>query len=338
MNKINNLLIVLIIAGLNYSCEKESSKYLGQLTPGDIPVIFAPGIISTGLYERDMAISPDGDEFYFSLFMGDWNTIMVSKEVNGKWQEPVVAPFARDTNYFFAEPAFSYDGKKIFYLSTKPRENETPKPGWSNQNIWFAERLENGEWDVGKPLPQNINAMDEFYPSLTKDGTLYFCRTNMESGVSQIFRSRMNEGIFQDPELLPSPVNSKGTIFNAAIAPDESFLIGCVAGRDSLKPANQASYILFFRNDDDTWSQGIDLVKEMNLPCPNAISISLSPDAKYLFFSSSRKLISFKDVEPFWSYSKLSKRRISYGNGNSDIYWIRFDKVIQELKKKSLYL
>ncbi len=66
------------------------------------PKVFAPGFISTGMYERDLAITMDGNEIYYSLFQGDWNTIMMTKKVNGIWQEPIVAPFARDTMFFFA--------------------------------------------------------------------------------------------------------------------------------------------------------------------------------------------------------------------------------------------
>ena len=43
-----------------------TGNYLGQELPGMTPRLFAPGIVSTGLSERDMAITPDGDEIYFS--------------------------------------------------------------------------------------------------------------------------------------------------------------------------------------------------------------------------------------------------------------------------------
>ena len=269
--------VVLAIGSINvFSQETYNIKgdFFGQ-TASTKPTVFAPSLISTGLYERDFAITPDGNEVYYSLFQGDWNTIMMAKRVNNIWQEPVVAPFARDTMFFFAEPALSSDGKKIFFLSTKPRENEVAKGGWTNQNIWVAERQDDGSWGAAKPLPQNINAFEEFYPSLTNDGTMYFCRTDAKSKVSQILRSKLLNGEYQDPIVLPAPINEKGTIFNACIAPDDSYLIGCVSERDS-STMKRVTYMLFFHNTDDTWSKGIDLVKEFNLPCPNAISISVS--------------------------------------------------------------
>ena len=306
---------------------KNKGAFLGQQLPETKSEIFAPGIISTGMYERDFTTTPDGNEFYYSLFQGDWNTIMMVKSINGKWIEPVVASFARDTSFFFAEPALSIDGNKIFYLSTKPRENEV-----SNQNIWVADKQADGSWGNPKPLPQSINAFDEFYPSLTIDGTLYFCRTDAKTKISQILRSKLLNGEYQDPIVLPAPINDKGTIFNACIAPDDSYLIGCVTGRDSSN-MNSATYMLFFHNTDDTWSKGVDLIRELNLPCPNAISISISPDGKYLFFASTQKTIKFNDIQPDWKLNSIAKRRLLPGNGNSDIYWMRIENGFRKLRK-----
>lgn len=298
----------------------------------DTPEIFAPGYISTGMYERDVAITLDGNEIYYSLFQGDWNTIMVAKKANGVWQEPVVAPFARDTLFFYAEPALSVNGNKIYFLSTKPRENETAKPGWSNQNIWVANRNADGTWGEAEPLPENINKFEEFFPSLTNDGTLYFTRTDAESGISQIFRSKLVGGIYQNPEKLPELINGKGTIFNACIAPDESYLIGCTVGRDTANP-KQATYMLFFRNADDTWADGVDLTKALDLPCPRAISISVSADGKILFFASTAKTLEFKDLLPEWRLTSIAKRRLSPGNGNSDIYWMKIEDNFSRLRR-----
>ncbi|MHC1704044.1 MAG: hypothetical protein AB9846_09075 [Tenuifilaceae bacterium] len=337
----NFKLLTLILLGaflLNWS-ESSAQKgflnlkgdYLGQ-APSKKPSVFAPELISTGLYERDFAVSPDGNEIYYSLFQGEWNTIMISKRVNNIWQEPVVASFARDTSFFFAEPALSSDGNKMYFLATKPRENEKAKPGWSNQNIWVAERQSDGNWGESKPLPENINAFEEFYPSLTNDGTLYFCRTDTKSGVSQILRSKLVNGEYADPIILPAPINEKGTIFNACIAPDDSYLIGCVSERDSTN-LKRVTYMLFFHNPDDTWSNGIDLVKELNLPCPNAISVSVSYDGKYLFFASTKKTIKFKEILPDWKLSSISKRRLLPGNGNADIYWMIIEDGFKKFKK-----
>jgi hypothetical protein len=294
--------------------------FLGQQVPDDLPVIFAPGIISTERYERDLAITPDGNEIYYSLFLGTWNTIMMTRRVDGVWQEPVVAEFARDTLRFFAEPSLSADGNKMFYLSARQ--------DWKEQDIWVAERQADGKWKAGIKLPENINLHSEFYPSLTNNGTMYFCRTDEKTGITQVLRSKLIDGVYTDPEVLPSPINGKGIHYNACISRNDSYMIGCVAGRDSMNP-RKATYMLFFHNPDDTWCEGIDLIKELNLPCKNAISASVTPDGKYLFFSTTEKRIFLKDVVSEWRLSQLK----NMGNGNSDIYWMRFDGVVRHLKK-----
>jgi len=42
--------------------------------------------------------------------------------------------------------------------------------------------------------------------------------------------------VYSQPEKLPSPVNGSWSIYNACIAPDESYLIGCVSGKDTTLP------------------------------------------------------------------------------------------------------
>ena len=65
--------------------------YFGQVATAEATV-FAPNFISAGMYERDIAISPDGNEAYYSLMQGDWNTIMVTKRVNGERVTTTNAP------------------------------------------------------------------------------------------------------------------------------------------------------------------------------------------------------------------------------------------------------
>lgn len=42
------------------------SDYLTQPKPSHTPQVFAPGIVSTGAYERDLAVSPDGKYLFFT--------------------------------------------------------------------------------------------------------------------------------------------------------------------------------------------------------------------------------------------------------------------------------
>lgn len=331
MNKIGWLIVILatILVSCNQNQEinglhVRSQDYLGQVLPNERPKVFAGGIISTGMSERDISISHDGNEIYYSLSSGDWSTIMVARRINGSWFDPVVAEFARDTTRFFSAPSISHDGLRILFSSSER--------GMRNQQIWKAEREPGGTW--GKPclLPPSINtAQEEFYPSLAKNGNLYFSRRDTLTKKTSIYFSKWENGEFSLPLPLPAPVNGPGFIYNASIAPDESFLVACAVGRDSLSASKAATYMLFFHNPDGTWSKGIDLVKTLRLPCREAISMSVSPNGTYLFYAAANRTQSYKDFAPGWELSNFHRIRNLQGNGSSDIFWFNFKKVMFRL-------
>ena len=136
-----------------------------------------------------------------------------------------------------------------------------------------------------------------------------------------IWRSRPARGKYQPPEALPAAVNGQGTPYNAFIAADESYLIACVDGRkDSLTPG-QANYFIFFRDNDDHWSEGVNLGPEINFSGAAASAPYVTRDGKYFFFGSNR-------VRPFDFSARPATSRLLLDyfsgpqNGGSDIYWI----------------
>jgi hypothetical protein len=298
------------------------------------PEIFAPGFIATGLYDRDVAISPDGNEIYFSILFRQFSTIMVTRRINDKWTEPEVAPFTSDLKYNSIEPAFSPDGKKLYFLGTRHREGQKPKPGWGYQNIWYVERLPNGSWSEPKDLGAPVNTEDgEYFPSFTADGTLYFTRSKDHGKVLEIWRSKLKDGKYTEPEKLPAPVNAEGKIYNASISPDESFLLACVSGRKENGNLKIADYFVFFRSDDDRWSCPYNLGEHFNPLGERAISINITLDGKYIFFASTRgKTMTSVDGKGL-TISKMVKTFLKPGNGMSDIYWIDA-KIVDQFRTK----
>jgi hypothetical protein len=73
---------MLLIPLLFFQCTKQdgipvlTGDYLGESPPGDIPELFASGVVCTGMYERDFSITGDGKEIYFGLAWGSVVTIM----------------------------------------------------------------------------------------------------------------------------------------------------------------------------------------------------------------------------------------------------------------------
>ena len=326
--------IIIFSAFLFYSCDNQINSYKfgnealtgtypAESLPGDSALLFAPGIVSTGLYERDMAVSPNGDELFFGVSVSGINTFLQMKKISGQWQGPFVPSFAKDRKFINYEPAFSPDGKKLYFLTTRPTEGETEQPGFVNQNIFYVKKTEDGSWsdpiDVGAP----INTKDgEFFPSIAKSGNMYFTRSYPKTRENYVYISKWEDGKFMEPVMLPESVNKSGSIYNACIAPDESFLIGCAAGREEDKPANTFYYYIFFNLGNGNWSEAVNPGEKMNLPNARCMSPSVSPDGKYLFFASSYSKesngqeLTLEDIYESYKHPQ---------NGSMDIYWISTD-------------
>ncbi len=295
--------------------ETSSDPYIGQTPPGNSAELFAPGIISNGFNNRDLAMLPDGSEFYTSVNMRNFDLstiVMVKKTANG-WDTPRVAEFATDRNLRYLEPAISPDGSRMFFV-TAPRGVD------DNMDIWVMDRLAGG-WGAPVRLPDVINTpVSETFPSVTSDGTLYFSRMSDEPGVEHIYRSRLVDGRYNTPERLPENVNCGKTRFNAFVAPDESYLILPVHGReDSL---GSVDYYIVYRNARDEWSQPVNLGDRINTPGSQEYSPFVSRDGKYFFFMSQRHPATDETSGPAWSMDELSAVFSQPENGNTDIYWI----------------
>lgn len=305
-----------------------TGDYLGQPLPGDVPQLFAPGIVSTGMYTRDIAMTPDGHEIYYCVMEAGFSVIVRTKLVEGRWTRPEVVPFSADAAHQEIEPHITPDGQRMFFLSDRRPDGVPLEPDergrWTNQDIWVVDRAGDG-WSEPYNLGPPVNTdSSEFFPSVTRDGTIYFTRSNPETRASYIYRSRLVDGRYVQPERLPPQVNSTNAQYNAFIAPDESYIIVPVAGRaDSF---GGTDYYIVFRRDDDIWSEPINLGDRINTPAGAEFSPYISPDGRYFFFMSSRR-IPWSDVPDSLSYDYIRHRVETSGNGKSDIYWVEAEFV-----------
>jgi hypothetical protein len=290
--------------------------YLGQAPPGPEPQLFAPGVVSTGLDVRDVAMTPDGREIYIGAYLGRYayTTILVSRQVGSRWTDLEVAPFAGDPGIMNIEPHISPDGSRFFFLSNRPKAPGADR----NQDIWVMSRSRQAWGDpVNLGLPVDSDAA-EFYPSTTRDGTLYF--TRQDATGSAIFRARrLGEG-YAEPERLPAEVNSGRMQFNAFIAPDESYLIVSAAGReDSL---GGSDYYVNYRSPEDAWSTPVHLPAPINSEAGEEFSPYVSPDGRVLFFMSTRTVTQTGAGPQRLTLRWMSDALGRPGHGNSSIWWV----------------
>jgi hypothetical protein len=299
-------------------------SYPDQNPPGDEARLFAPHVVSNGFNNRDVAMMPDGSEFYFAVNMRnfDLSTILTIRKLDDGWSEPEVALFASDQNMKYLEPAISPDGSRFFYVASTRDDG-------NNNDIWMMERMGAG-WGSPVKLGNMINTpVGETFPSITNDGTLYFSRVSDDPRVEHIYRSRFVDGAYLEAERLPDNVNCGKTQFNAFVAPDESYLIVSVYGRED--SIGSIDYYIVYRNADDQWSDPINMGEKINTEGAQEYSAFVSRDDKYLFFMSTR--LPDKDGSGNQPYSMETLTQIynSPENGNSDIYWIDAG-IIEELR------
>lgn len=302
---------------------KLSGSYLGKKPPGKKSELFGDRILSTGLSELNTVFFPGGKEVIFSVQYGDmkWALVM-TKEENGRWIEPEVAPFSGE--YGGVDPFVSYDGNRVYFCSNRP--TEAGEPAKADYDIWYVDRSD-GSW--GKPIrmDESINSSThEFYPTLTRNGTLYFqSRRPGGIGNSDIYRAELIDGRYVEAECLPEPVNSSGFEGDAMIAPDESYII--VSTSRGTQPMAADLYISF-RKTGGKWTDLINMGPDINGPGGENCQI-LSPCGRYLFFTGRR----YNPEKTPATYSELKARQNRSLNGLGDSFWVDA-KIIDELRPK----
>ena len=299
--------------------DTQGHLYLGQTPPGMKAAPFGPGIVNTGMNTRDIAVSPDGAEIYFSLVMGiEGSTVIAgTRLVDGRWTSPEVVPQLGLPGYSSVEPFISPDGKRFYFSSNRPAPGKKENP--SDFDIWFMEREGEG-WGAPRNLGEPVNTEHgEYFPSLTRDGTLYFTGFNVEAKEERIMRARFQNGRFARPEDLPPQVNAGQARFNAFVASDESYLIVPIVGLPDSRGG--CDYYVTFRNADGTWTDPRNLGDAVNSEDGYEFSASVSPDGKFLFFVSAR-LPGKEEMPSPLTMAFLRSLHDSAPNGLPAVYWV----------------
>ena len=209
----------LIVFTLFFSGAVAQVKYPGGQLPSDTPQLFAKEILSDGLSNRDFTIFPKGDEIFYTLQQARFanSTILRMVLKNGVWSKPEVESFSR--RYRDLEAAFSVDGQTVYFSSDRPLTGDKPK----DFDIWKLKKQYNRQWGEPENLASIVNsAKNEFYPSITKSGNLYFTvEADYGKGSEDIMVCKWGGSAYAKRESLPEDINTKYDEFNAFVDPDE---------------------------------------------------------------------------------------------------------------------
>ncbi len=221
------------------------------------PTPFLPELFKNYPNVRDIAIAPDGNEIYFTVddLKSKVALITYIQKNKGGWSGPKTVSFTG--NYRDIEPAFSLDGKRLFFVSNRPVHKDSIKP--KDYDIWYVDRIGN-IWSKPKNLGAPINTKgNEFYPSLTKHGDLYFTAEREGAvGREDIFVSRLKKGVYNEPIAIKGGVNTAYFEFNAFVAPDERYLI--FSGQRPKEGKGRGDLYISY-NENDVWSKATLLGK-----------------------------------------------------------------------------
>jgi len=295
-------------------------------TPLMEPKIFAKGTISTGDYESFPAFSPTGDTIYFAKCSSDLSTmtICLSSFRNGKWTEPAVASFSG--KYVDTGPFVAKDGKTVYFISNRPvQKGDAIK---TDTDIWSV-TSDGKKWSEPFHLSAPINsAADEYYPTLTDNGTMYFAsRRPGGKGGSDVYRCRLQNDNYSLVENLGDSINTSDNEYEPFIAPDESYLIFMATRPNGLK--NSDFYISY--NKNGTWSRAEKLQSPISTDATEW-SPKVTRDGKYFFFASTRTQQGTLGTREE-SMSELTKRLRGAGNGLGDIYQVDFSALSLSTRK-----
>ena len=146
----------------------------------------------------------------------------------------------------------------------------------------------------------------ENYPSVTRDGTIYYMRGRSDGSGAGLYRSRLKNGYYDEAENLGGIINADSSAADPCIAPDESYLIYCLE-----LPGGYGEYDLYvtFQKKDGSWTEPVNLGGDINSSTLDARPY-VTPDGKFLFYYSDQ-------------------------TGNGDIYCVNA-KIIDRLRPDAL--
>jgi outer membrane protein OmpA-like peptidoglycan-associated protein/tetratricopeptide (TPR) repeat protein len=133
--------------------------------------------VNSDFHEGPACVSADGHTLYFTRVMpfqkGAVNhaKIFAATGSERSWKN-IRALDINSESFSVAHPCISADNNTLFFTSNMPG-------GYGGKDIWLSQR--NGEqWGVPVNLGPDINTTgDEMFPSIKKDGTLYFASNGL---------------------------------------------------------------------------------------------------------------------------------------------------------------
>ncbi len=328
-NSFKKILSLFLIVSLGYCLKAQSVDYFGSHPPGIQAEVFAPGFISTENNEFYISFSEDGNLCLFISVSPDNKQDKMKYIIreNGEWGTIKILPFYEldmNDSYYILGPK----GKTIYFSSKRAVPGSEQKS--ELKKMWKME-LVNGEWQ--KPQFVDLQKNSDYgigHPSITNDGSVYFYSNARDTkrDEADIFFSRFEKGKFGEVQNPGTCINTEANECDPFISPDEKYML--IATSDHPDCLGDFDIFISFKKKDNSWSKAVNFGKEVNSDA-REIYPRISPDGKYIFFSSNRSgnwdiyWLDSKAIEKYrpTESNELSKYDIFYTSnetGNFEIY------------------
>jgi len=296
------------------------------------PRLFAEGVVSTEDDESNGSFSPDGAEYFFTRVnpyttSPHWGVLCVTRFRGGRWSPAEVLPFSG--RHLDLSPRLSPDGRTLYFASSRPAPGSTARV----LRIWSAERAQGG-WGEPRPLPAPVNSESDwnFSPSVTRDGTLYFASSRGGGDHTHLYRSRPVHGAYGEPERLGGEVNSDVNEADPFVTPDERILVFSSSGDGPPTDKDRSETVkgggvLYPRGDlyvsfgeGGKWSKARHVGHGVNTFADEG-SPSITPDGRYLFFTSERSPFSVPTSHRM-DASEIERALRGTLNGHGNVFFV----------------
>lgn len=270
--------IAVSLCVLVLGCNNTTTDVFQQYASATTPIKLGEGTLSTDSIQWNNVFVTGTSELYYTK-MTKAGSVLCKMEYDGtNFENLEVLDFLSGTPH--TDVYVSREGNFMLFSSLM---NEYEGDTIGDWNIWKSERI-NGIWQQPKTFFNTNKEGNQFYPWLTDSGNIYFAITPHGSSNSDLYISRYSKGVYQQPEALPSHINSKAMEGDAFVAPDERYMI--FAGFDREQNSGKSDLYISFNIDGD-WTTPVWLGEEIN-----SVGYDGSPfvtsDEKYLIFTSSR--------------------------------------------------
>lgn len=233
------------------------------------------GAINEHFEEINPVISGDESTLAFTRKLQFYDAVFITKNVNGKWSEPVnlTPDFQADGNSYTT--GLSYDGNEIYVYRSDNFDGNL-----------YVSHYRGGKWSKLEKLNGNINTKYwESHASLSKDGkTLYFT-SNREGGYGGLDVYRSQRGKNDDW----GPAVNLGPVINSKYNEDTPFITddGRTLYFSSMGHYNMGGYDIFYstRLESGQWAKPVNAGYPLNTTGNDEFFVPVR-DGAYAYYST----------------------------------------------------